>query len=98
MSASDGSDSADRNSLLPVALAKYETLLGESITPEQVIIIGDSPADVECASVHGARCLAVSTGASDRSELQGCGASWAVSDLSDTQTVLGLLFDEGQYE
>ena len=72
--------------------------MGETITPEQVIIIGDSPADVECATVHGARCLAVSTGASDRSELQGCGASWAVSDLSDTQTVLGLLFDEGQYE
>jgi phosphoglycolate phosphatase len=93
-----GSDSADRNTLLPVAVAKYESLIGEAISPDRIVVIGDTPADVECATTHGARCLAVASGAYDRAALEATNATFCVNDLSDVQTVLGLLFDQGQYE
>jgi phosphoglycolate phosphatase len=93
-----GSDSADRNSLLPVAVSKYEALIGETISPGNIVIIGDTPSDVECAVTNGARCLAVATGSYDRATLEATNATWCVNNLSDVQTILGLLFDNGQFE
>ena len=91
-------DSADRNTLLPVAVAKYESLIGKSISPDQIVLIGDTPADVECAATHGARCLAVASGSYDRAALEATNATFCVDDLSDVQTVLGFLLDYGQHE
>jgi phosphoglycolate phosphatase len=93
-----GSDSADRNTLLPVAVSKYEALMGETISPDRVVVIGDTPADVECATTHGARCLAVASGSYSCAQLEGANPTYCLQDLSDVQTVLGLLFDDGQYE
>jgi phosphoglycolate phosphatase-like HAD superfamily hydrolase len=93
-----GSDSADRNSLVPIAINKYEELLGQSISPADVVVIGDTPMDATCATVHGARCLAVATGSFGRGELEASGAQWVLGDLSDVTTVLSILFDDGQFE
>lgn len=54
-----GSDSADRNQLLPLAWERAREALGESFPPERTVIVGDTPADVECAKVWGARAIAV---------------------------------------
>ena len=93
-----GSDSADRNTLLPVAVSKYEALIGETISPDRVVVIGDTPADVECATTHGSRCLAVASGSYSSAQLEDANPTYCLKDLSDVQTVLGLLFDDGQYE
>ena len=81
-----------------MAVSKYEALIGETINPDQIVIIGDTPADVECAVTHGARCLAVATGSCSRASLEATSATWIVNNLSEVQTILGLLFDDGQYE
>ncbi len=54
-----GSDHADRNQLLPVAWERAREALGESFPPERTVVVGDTPADVECAKVWGARAIAV---------------------------------------
>jgi len=90
-----GSDAADRNSLVPIAIAKYEGLLGQPIKPCEVVVIGDTPMDAMCATVHGSRCLAVATGSFGRTELEGSSATWVMADLSDVPSVLGVLLDDG---
>ena len=57
----------------------------------RVVVIGDTPHDITCAAVAGAKCVAVATGGHSRDELERAGADIALDDLSDTERVLGLL-------
>lgn len=57
-----GSESPDRNDLPPLAVERAEKLMGHKIAPEQVIVIGDTPADVACARALGAVAVGVKTG------------------------------------
>ena len=88
-----GSDSENRNSLVPVAMAKYEQAFGQPLQPWEVLVIGDTPRDIECAQIHEARSLAVATGEYGIEEL--AAADWAVPDLRDTASILSLIAGEG---
>ncbi len=57
-----GSDSSERNDLFAIALARAETQLGLRFAPGDVIVIGDTPADMGCARAGGGRAIAVATG------------------------------------
>jgi phosphoglycolate phosphatase-like HAD superfamily hydrolase len=83
-----GSDSEHRNELLPVAVRRLERIGGVSIENTECVIIGDSPRDVECAAVHGARSIAVATGHFTVEELQATGADLVLPDLSDTKLIV----------
>ncbi len=52
-----GSDSIDRNELPKVAWRKALESLGETYTPEQTILVGDTPRDALCARVNGTKAL-----------------------------------------
>jgi phosphoglycolate phosphatase-like HAD superfamily hydrolase len=55
---------------------------------EEVVIIGDTPADITCGRGIGARAIAVATGAYTLEDL-GAHQPWAVlPDLSDTEAVM----------
>jgi phosphoglycolate phosphatase len=84
-------DSADRNALVPIARRRAETydIPGEAI--ERVIVIGDTPHDIECARVAGAKSIAVATGGFTIDQLREAGADEVLPDLSDTKAVLSLL-------
>ncbi|NOZ68878.1 MAG: HAD hydrolase-like protein [Deferribacteres bacterium] len=56
-----GSDDEDRDRLLPIAIDKFAKK-GFEFSPQDCIIVGDTPRDVRCAKVHGANCIAVATG------------------------------------
>ena len=58
---------------------------------ERVIVIGDTPHDIECARVAGARSIAVATGGYTVEQLREFGADDVLPDLSDTEAVLALL-------
>jgi phosphoglycolate phosphatase len=55
-------DSSIRDELGPVALRRAGEHAGREILPENVFIIGDTPHDISCARVIGARAIAVATG------------------------------------
>ncbi|HWE57075.1 MAG TPA: HAD family hydrolase, partial [Acidimicrobiales bacterium] len=44
-----GSDSMDRNQLVPIALERVERLRGMTVRPSDTWIIGDTPRDLACA-------------------------------------------------
>ena len=84
-----GTDHADRDELVPIALERVERLRGERYDPDDVWVIGDTPGDLACARAAGVRCLLVATGAIPLDELVGADA--AVPDLTATDEVVALL-------
>jgi phosphoglycolate phosphatase-like HAD superfamily hydrolase len=78
-----GSDNEDRNTLLPIAVQRFEEILQDSIEINTCIIVGDTPRDVECAHIFGAQCIGVATGPYSYEDLQDAGADLVVQDLAD---------------
>lgn len=85
-----GDDSPDRNKLLPFAMERCNGN-GVASDPTQAIVIGDTPMDIECAHVHGAKVMAVATGSFSYSELENHNPDWLFEDLSNVGEVLGIL-------
>ena len=81
-------DAADRNALVPIARSRAETYDIPAEAIERVIVIGDTPHDIECARVAGARSIAVATGGFTVDQLREAGADEVLPDLSDTEAVL----------
>jgi phosphoglycolate phosphatase-like HAD superfamily hydrolase len=78
-----GSDSADRIELTQRALERGAMLLGEALDPKQVLVVGDTPKDLDAA--HGAGCVAVgvATGHYSREQLEEAGADVVLDTLRD---------------
>jgi phosphoglycolate phosphatase-like HAD superfamily hydrolase len=86
-----GSDHADRNELVPVALRKVEAARGRSFEPGQVWVVGDAPNDLACARAGGVRCLLVATGRPTFEELRALRPDALRHDLSDVDDIHALL-------
>jgi phosphoglycolate phosphatase-like HAD superfamily hydrolase len=84
-------DASDRNSLLPKALARIRDCGGPAAAPADVIVVGDTPHDVECALAAQARAVGVATGPFTEQQLRDSGAEVVFKDLSDTAAFLRLL-------
>jgi phosphoglycolate phosphatase-like HAD superfamily hydrolase len=88
-----GGDSANRNDLVPVAMRRAREAGIAEVESHRVIVVGDTPNDVECARVAGALPVAVATGSYSVEQLRQTGADIVFEDLSDTQAFLDLLSD-----
>lgn len=86
-----GSDSLDRDDLFAIALDRTEMATGRRFAGSDVVIVGDTPADVRCARAGGARAVAVATGPYPAERLAGCEPDHLFADLSQTDSVLGAL-------
>lgn len=87
-----GSDSADRNELFDIALQRAETTLGLRPAVDDVIVVGDTPADIGCARAGGSRVLAVATGPFPAEVLLTHRPDYLFADLSATDDVLRAMF------
>ena len=83
-----GSDSEDRNLLLPIAVQRLQESGSISVSYEHCVVIGDTPKDVECAHVHGASSIAVATGTYPLKELEKTDAELVIADLSNTKKIV----------
>lgn len=86
-----GSDSEERDDLPPLAIRRAARRTGREFAPEEVWVIGDTPADVRCARHSGLRCLAVATGGYAVDELEEAGADQVLASLERTDRVLETL-------
>jgi phosphoglycolate phosphatase len=83
-----GSDAAHRPELPPIAARRAAPIFGCEPRGADVVIIGDTPADVACGVGIEARALAVATGAYSMADLEACGPHAVFADLSDTDAVV----------
>ncbi len=78
-----GCDHADRNRLGPVALERAARHAGRAFSPDEAVVIGDTPKDIDCARAMGSSCVAVATGRFTMEELRAAGATRVVATLED---------------
>ncbi|HEX9364997.1 MAG TPA: HAD hydrolase-like protein, partial [Vicinamibacterales bacterium] len=81
----------DRNDLVPVAVRRARECGVADVGSARVLVVGDTPNDVECARVAGATPIAVATGRYSVEQLRETGADIVFTDLSDTAAFLRLL-------
>jgi phosphoglycolate phosphatase len=76
-----GDDHEDRNHIAVIARDRGNELLKETLSGDEILVIGDTPRDIECAKAIGARSLAVATGRYSVADLNKCSPTWAVETL-----------------
>ena len=90
-----GDDAPDRDALVPVAVSRARGKGVAVRSAAQVVVVGDTPLDIQCARAAGARSVAVATGSFDEASLRGHAPDGVLSDLTDPQAFIGLLEDGG---
>jgi len=76
-----GGETIDRNEVARQALSEGRELI-RGLQPEEVLVIGDTQRDVECARSIGAKVLAVATGPMSVAELTALKPDWVAEDLT----------------
>lgn len=84
-------DSENRNELGPHAMRRALAEHGVNFAADAVWVIGDTPHDVACGKIIGARTLAVATGGATLDELRAHQPTAVIENLADTQRVLAIL-------
>jgi phosphoglycolate phosphatase-like HAD superfamily hydrolase len=87
-----GSDHASRPELPAIARSRAVALLGHDVDGRDVIVIGDTPADMSCGLGIGARAIGVATGRYTIGDLAACAPHAVFADLSDTAAVMRAIF------
>jgi len=86
-----GSDDLNRDNLPELALQRANKLTGSVITSDNAVIIGDTPADVQCARAGRATAIAVASGWHSADALAQHRPDYLFTDMNDTEAVLRVL-------
>mgnify|MGYP006284732259 FL=1 len=89
-------DGQDRAELVRVAIDRCVGRTGRPLPPGHVIVVGDTPRDIDCARTNGCRSLAVATGRYSLETLVDAGADRVVQDLAWPQPLLEMLKSSDQ--
>ncbi len=83
-----GSDSRYRKDLPGIARKRWEKELGRSIMPDQCVIIGDTPKDLDAARENQMRCVLVGTGKYSLEKLASFEPDACLSDFTNTRSAV----------
>src|SRR5262249_34241733 len=75
-------DHEQRDQIAATARQRGSRLLNEELQDDQVLVIGDTPLDIQCARAIRAKVLAVATGTYALEELESHQPDWAAENLS----------------
>ncbi len=87
-----GSDAAHRPALPAFAVLRAKAFMPEAPSGEDVVIIGDTPADMTCGEAIGARAIGVATGRYEPEALRAAGAYAVFPDMTATDSLLDAIF------
>ena len=83
-----GDEAAERDGLPPLALGRAEELTGRRFVGKEIVIVGDTVADITCGRGVGARSIVVCTGWVGRDVLAAANPDFLFDDLQDTQGIM----------
>jgi phosphoglycolate phosphatase-like HAD superfamily hydrolase len=86
-----GSDHEIRGELPGIAHRRMSEMFGIDLRGRDVVVIGDTPADVACGRALGARAIAVATGWYSVDDLKAHDPFAVFADLSDTAAVMSAI-------
>ena len=87
-----GSDHEIRAELPAIARQRVLEAHGHEFSGHDIVIIGDTPSDIQCGQSLGVRAIGVATGHYSVDDLMACGAYAAFEDFSDTDSVVEAIF------
>ncbi len=88
-----GSDSIIRNELPEIGFHRAEKIFGVSFRKKDMLVIGDTPADIECAKAFGVKSVAVATGFHSMSELESFSPDLVLSSFENMNDSLRKMED-----
>jgi phosphoglycolate phosphatase len=88
-----GSDHEHRNELPGIAIHRAERHWGVSFDEREVVVIGDTPRDIECGRAHRTRTVAVATGHYTMAELDAHGPDVVFESFAEVERVVEALVD-----
>ena len=86
-----GSDAEHRPELPEIARRRGEVVIGAPLRGADVIVVGDTPADIGCARPIGARSVGVASGRYDVDALATHAPAAVLADLCDTEAAVAAL-------
>ncbi|MEM8738230.1 MAG: HAD family hydrolase [Planctomycetota bacterium] len=86
-----GDEADTRPQLVQLAMQRYAQQYGHPPDPRRVVVIGDTPHDIESALAHRCYALGVATGQHDIAELTAAGADRVLPDLRDPAVLWELI-------
>lgn len=89
-----GSDAEQRTGLPQIAVERAHACSGVRFGGSDVVVIGDTPADVRCGEALGVFTVGVATGRHPAEELSAVGADVVFDDFADTAAVLRVLLPD----
>jgi phosphoglycolate phosphatase-like HAD superfamily hydrolase len=78
-----GSDSPDRVELTRAGVKRAEAIVGEPISRERVLVLGDTPLDISAAHGAGATAVGVASGHFTSDQLQEAGGDYVLGSLTE---------------
>ena len=78
-----GSDAPARPDIVRAAIAKAERFVGRSLVPEECLVVGDTPKDVEAAQAVGCPSLAVASHKFTREQLAATNPTHLIDALTE---------------
>lgn len=88
-----GDVSPVRADLVPVARRNAGARYGADFSGRATVLVGDTPHDIEAATVSGARAIGVATGRFSAAQLAAAGADIVLADLTSTECVVAAILD-----
>jgi len=89
-----GSDREVRNELPGIAVRRAREHWRRDFSPREVVVVGDTPRDVDCGRFFGTRTVAVATGNFDRECLRAAGADAVLEDFGNTDRAMEAILHE----
>lgn len=83
-----GHEAISRNDLPPLAMDRAHQVTGRRFAPHEVMIVGDTVADIDCARAHGLRVTAVTTGFQPRNDLEAAEPDFLIDMLTELLDIL----------
>lgn len=87
-----GDRKTTRAELVREAIEQAEKLFGIPFPPKNVIVIGDTLKDIDCARKNACRIIAVASGWTGRDELAPADPDLLLDDLTDRKTIYSFCF------
>jgi phosphoglycolate phosphatase len=86
-----GGDAEDRDHLPEIAAKRMSEYLGQDLTADRFVIVGDTPRDISCARHFGSSVVAVASGQHTLSQLEAHSPDGLLMNLGDPEAVAELL-------
>lgn len=83
-----GDISEDKGDLIEIAIKNAENKIGIKFNKNDVIIIGDTPIDVECGKKSGIKTIAMATGPYSFEELEKCNPDFLFKDYRNISSII----------